>query len=87
MSTNCNPSWNEIIDPGYASALVQGLVASVTEEEEEIDELCGAVMAKNWARSEQLAIALTKRRVVGNFTMNIAPGSGMLPQNTETGGS
>lgn len=54
----------------YVLPLVEPLIRSVTEEENEIDALCSAVIAKDLDRAEGIAIALTTLR---------RPGKGPVP--------
>jgi len=56
-----NGNTDKIVDYNDV-ALVESLIRSVTEEESAIDALCAAVIAKDSARAERIANALTKLR-------------------------
>ena len=62
------------IDPAQLPALVARLLASVREEEKLIDDLCGAVLRRDWAAASDGAVALAPRRGLGESKSCLSPG-------------
>jgi hypothetical protein len=50
------------IDPAQLPAFVAHLLVSVRDEEKLIDDLCGAVLRRDWAAASDVAVALAPRR-------------------------
>jgi len=61
------------IDPAQLPAFVAHLLVSVREEEKLIDDLCGAVLRRDWAVASDVAVALAPRRGLGESKSCLGP--------------